>query len=292
MAKGKKFGMKKTNKEFEKEYKDYYLKKIRCIKNKYPEILKKNRRTEKALKNICFFIWACSKEEKNEIVDLMLKASILLSAQDNFFDNSRISNRQKKEFCFICKDVIKRDRYKIIDKSLQFKELVMLWEEIAKEVENVPSYLRDYWQEKAQKLNEAMEVENHILRKREVAFDEYMEIATESVGIMFVWATYFIKKDISKKELQEIKPILPIGAKIVRLSNDLVSYRKNKNRINAINIVEYKKSSEKYILNMIKKELKEFNKKLKKIKIKEDIEKNIQLSLNFLIAFYKISDFS
>ena len=122
----KKFNIKKIE-EFEKEYKDYYFEKIRCIKNKYPEILKKNRRTEKALKNICFFIWTCTKGEKKEVIDLILKASILLSAQDDFFDNPRISNCQKKEFCSVCKCVISGYKYKIINKDLQFRELVMLW---------------------------------------------------------------------------------------------------------------------------------------------------------------------
>ncbi len=284
--------MKKT-KEFEKEYKDYYIGKIKDIKSKYPETLKKNKRTEKALKNICFFIWMWTKEEKNETVDLTLKASILLSAQDNFFDNSRISNHQKREFCSTCKSVIQGDKYEIIDTNLQFKELIMFWEEITEEAEKAPPYLYSYWQEKAQKLSEAMEEENHILKRRKAPLDEYMKMAIESSGIMFVWATYFTRKNISKKALLEIKPILPIGAKIVRLSNDLVGYRKNKDAINAVNIIAgYEKFPMRHVLNIIKKDLKEFDKRLKKIKIKDNTKKNIQSSLNFLVAFYRVSDFS
>src|SRR3989344_1408464 len=281
--------MNNKSKSFEQDYINYYLKKVEYIENKYPNITEKGRRTGRALKNICFFIWSYTKDENDETINLLLKASVLLSAQDDFYDNIIVDNKQKLEFYSACENVITGEKYQAIRQSQQFIELINLWKEIVKEVSCAPEHLYLYWQRKAMELNTAMIIENSILRKNNIAFNDYMETSINSFGIMFIWATYFTKKNTSNIILKKIDPILFIGAKVARLSNDIASHRTEKNKMNAVNIVKHKKSAKIYILNLIKKEQDKFNKRLLRVKIEEEIKQAIKKSVDFLVAFYKTS---
>ncbi len=283
--------MRKKNQGFEQDYINYYIEKVEYIKNKYPNITGENRRTGRALKNICFFIWYYAKEEDNAMIDLLLKASVLLVAQDDFYDSLNISNGKKKEFYSVCVNVIKGGKYNLDNETQQFMELVNLWKEINQEVKNASSYLYAYWKNKSLELNDAMLRENDIIRQKNVTFNEYIKVSTNSVGIIFIWATYFTKKNISNVELKKIDPTLFIGAEISRLSNDIASYRRKKNRINAISVVKNNKSPKKYILNLIKKEHIKFNNSLSKVKIENEVKQVIKKSVDFLEMFYKTSDF-
>lgn len=282
--------MDKKKQNFEHDYKNYYLKKIEHIKSKYPNITGKGRRTGRSLKNICFFTWSYAKEEDDEIINLLLKSSVLLSAQDDFYDNPKISDDKKREFYNVCENIIKERQYKATNKIRQFKELILLWEEVIRETNKAPFHLYSYWQKKAINMNQAMVVENQILREKNTTFNEYMNVSVNSVGIMFIWATYLLKKNISKTELRKINPTLFIGAKVTRLSNDLASYRRTKKELNAVTIIN-KKYPIKYIIKLNKKEQNKFNKDLSKITIDNHIKQTIKNSVNFLVNFYKISDF-
>lgn len=283
--------MRSISQKFEQEYTDYYIKKVTSLKNKYPEITGGNRRTGKALKNICFFIWSYTKEEDEETIDLLFKASVLLSAQDDFFDNSQISDQKKEEFHSTCTNMIEENEYRTLNQSRQSQELIILWKEIFQEVRHAPSHLYNFWRKKTQELNDAMQIENHSLKTKKVAFHEYMKTAIDSIGIMFIWATYFTKKDVSKNSLRELEPLLFAGAQIARLSNDIAGHREGKNRMNALNTIEYERKPKKYIFGLLKKEQQEFNKKLREVIVKDDIKYTLKNSTEFLAEFYKTSNF-
>ena len=124
-----------------------------------------------------------------------------------------------------------------------------------------------------------------------ISFEEYKERGSFSIGAIFIWTTYFILKKTPVNVLKKIKPVFLSGALIARLSNDILSYRKKKNKINAVNIIKGKKNPEKYILELIKKEKKVLDKNLKKLKIEKWIKQTISRACEFLIEFYKKSDF-
>ena len=65
----------------------------------YPEITKQGRRTGRALRNICFFVWCCARDDDRELIPTLFRAAVLLSAQDDYYDNPRISAAQKESFC-------------------------------------------------------------------------------------------------------------------------------------------------------------------------------------------------
>ncbi len=45
---------------FEDEYGDAAVRLAEQLRESYPEITKRGRRTGRALRNICFFVWCCS----------------------------------------------------------------------------------------------------------------------------------------------------------------------------------------------------------------------------------------
>jgi len=276
---------------FTLDYNKYFLKKIENIKSKYPEITSETRRTGKALKNICFFIWYYAEKEDDQTIELLLKSSILVSAQDNFYDNINVSYKEKERFYYTCEEVIKDRRNKILNQSKQFKELIDLWREIRNEAKKSQNYLYKYWQEKSLDMTKSMLLEDSIIKNNEISFDEYMNIAVNTVGIIFVWSNYFLKKNILEENLKKIDPILITGAAVSRLSNDLASYRRIKKELNAVTLID-KKYPKNHIVNLVKKLDNKFNKDLLKIKIDINIKKTIKNSVDFLVNFYKTSDFS
>jgi len=281
----------KEFKKFELDYNNYFLKKIEKIKDKYPEITNKSRRTGKALKNICFFIWYYAQEEDNRTIDLLLKSSILVSAQDNFYDNINISYKEKERFYYAFEEVIKGKKNKILNQNKQFKELISLWEEIRNEAKKSQNYLYKYWQEKSLDMTKSMLLEDSMIKNNKISFNEYMKIAVNTVGIIFVWSNYFLNKHMLKEDLKKIDPILIIGAEVSRLSNDLASYRRIKKELNAVTLID-KKYPKNYIVNLVKRLDNKFNRDLLKIKIDISVKKTIKSSVDFLVNFYKNSDFS
>ncbi|MCK4781354.1 hypothetical protein KAS79_00295 [Candidatus Parcubacteria bacterium] len=281
-------------KEFDKEYLNYYKKQVVEFQKKYPDITNKNRRTGKSLKNICFFIWHYTDGEKGKVFDLLFDTSVLLSAQDDFLDNPQIDYQNKEKFHSVCKDLLNGKNCNLtkID-TAQLQELISLWKTIIKKIKNSSSrgvYL--YWKKTAEQMNEAMKKEVYLSKNQRVAFDDYIKKAVYSIGAIFIWTTYLIIKKAPISTLEKLKPIFLRGAIIARFSNDICSYRKNKNKINAVNIIMNKKNSEKYILGLIRKEKQKLNKDLEGLQIEKWIKQAIQRSTDFLIEFYKNSDFT
>src|SRR5262249_6646047 len=74
---------------FEDEYGDAYVQLAEQLKQSYPEITKPSRRTGRALRNICFFIWCSGRGDDQSLIPALFRAAVLLSAQDDYFDNAR-----------------------------------------------------------------------------------------------------------------------------------------------------------------------------------------------------------
>jgi len=279
--------------KFKKEYTNYYQKQVKRLQKRYSDITNPNRRTGKALKNICFFIWYCTKTTKNDPPNVIFKTLVLFFAQDDFCDNPQISYLTKQEFYSICDNLLEKKRYKVPNTyTLQFKEIIKLWREIVKEIGNFSPQLYSYWKKTAQQMNNAMRKEEYKPHGQIVPFDEYMRSAIYSIGAIFIWTTYFIIKKVPIEILKTLEPALLNGATIVRLSNDLASYRENKNKVNAVNIVRDKKNPEKYISELIEKESQKLDEDLRKLNVENWIKQTIQRSTKFLIEFYKNTDFT
>jgi hypothetical protein len=81
---------------FQAEYGDASARLAEQLRESYPEITKQSRRTGRALGNICFFVWCCSRDDDQALIPALFRAAVLLSAQDDYYDNRRISAAEKE----------------------------------------------------------------------------------------------------------------------------------------------------------------------------------------------------
>jgi len=75
-----------------------------------------------------------------------------------------------------------------------------------------------------------MAAENRAVRRPTITYEEYMTTAIHSIGMVFIWATYLAHKHIAATTLRDMDPVLLRGARVVRLSNDIASYRSHLER--------------------------------------------------------------
>ncbi len=291
--KNKKCDLKYLFQEFETEYKNTYRGKIAKIKRTYPEITRPGRRTGKVLKNICFFIWYSTEGKMDEIFSSIFKVVMLLWAQDDFYDNPRISHESKQAFHANCKNLFSGKRIKIIKYPEQTKELLSLWREIIGIMQNYRPRVFSYWQETAEQMNNAMNHEEYQSENCKISFNNYMQSAIYSVGAIFIWTTYFILKKVPLGRIKALEDILWRGALISRLSNDIASHAGSKNKINAVSVTHRMiRSSRGLILTLMKKEKKKLNNNLNKLQTEIWIKKVLRRSVEFLIKFYGDSSLS
>lgn len=220
---------------FGQEYGAAYTRLAADLKDSYPDITRKGRRTARALRNICFFVWCYTRHDDKQLIPAMFNASVLLSAQDDYYDNPRISIRHKEAFRATANHGISTGAFRSVPgKTRQTRELLSLWSAVVQSIQSASPLVVSYWKEKACALNDAMATENRIARQTDLGFHEYMRTAVHSIGMIFVWSTYLAHKGVPVSTLREIDPALLVGARIARLSNDIASYRQRKNKMNAV----------------------------------------------------------
>ena len=132
-----------------------------------------------------------------------------------------------------------------------------------------------------------MIAENAMVHANGLTFDEYLKVATDSVGIMFVWASYFVVRNISDQTLQAADSVLVLGAQVARLSNDIASHRKKKKEINAVTLL----GSRQQAVDLMKQKQAEFHEKLAALALETGIKQVIKNSVDFLVSFYQVADF-
>lgn len=277
---------------FEQEYGQTCVRLADHLKESYPDITRKGRRTTRALRNICFFVWCYARNGDEGLIPTLFDASVLLSAQDDYYDNPRIPSMQKDAFCSATNRFIKTcSLQSAIGKSRQIQELTSLWSDVAQPIQRVAPPLHAYWKEKACQLNDAMATENRAIRRAEVGFDEYMHTAIHSIGMVFIWSTYLVHKNVPLGTIRDMDPILLLGAKVVRLSNDLASYRQGKNKRNAVILLGGGGTARLRVVQHMAQEYRIFRGRLNALSVRPDVKHVILRSTEFLTEFYQRSDF-
>lgn len=277
---------------FEQEYGAAYVPLADHLKQTYPDITRKGRRTARALRNICFFVWYYTHCSDRSLIPVLFNASVLLSAQDDYYDNPRIPSREKEAFCSATNDAIRTDfPGSAPADSRQTQELMSLWSDVARSIRGVSLLVQSYWKEKACALNDAMATENRAARRTNLGSDEYMHTATHSIGMVFVWSTYLVHKGVSLRTLRDMDPALLLGAKIVRLSNDIASYRQRKNKKNAVILLGGGRAAERRVIRLIARESELFHERIDELLVEPDVKRVMLRSTSFLNEFYQRSDF-
>lgn len=277
---------------FEQEYGHAYDRLADHLKEDYPDITRKGRRTARALRNICFFVWWYTGAGESQLIPVLFNASVLLSAQDDYYDNPRIRSSQKETFRAATNHAIRTGSFQSVPgRSRQTRELMSLWSDVARSIRAAPPSLQSYWQEKACQLNDAMARENRAARRTDLGIDEYMHTAIHSIGIVFVWATYLVHKGVPLKTLRDMDPALLLGAEIVRLSNDIASYRRRKNKRNAVTMLGGERAAERSVIQLITERSDLFRERIDELPVGPDVKRVMLRSTSFLTEFYQRSDF-
>ena len=253
-----------------------------------------NGRTKKSIGNIAFFTWNYNKKKIDKTFKITFLASVLLSLQDDILDNKKISLATKDNLCSNVFKLISNKRVDLnINTNDQINEVMKLWRRTIKETKTYKNNY-DVWQKVAQKTCTAMIKESQRSTKP-ITFKKYMVTATESIGAKFLWTTYFISKKVSTKTLLSLDKAFKEGAVVARLSNDLASYYRKKNKINAVTIIANKNSQPvQHTKKLMQIHMKKLEKELCNLKLKKSevwIKEVIQHSVLFLVDFYEHGDF-
>lgn len=276
---------------FEDEYGEASVRLAEQIRESYPEITKPGRRTGRTLRNVCFFVWCWAGDDDRELIPTLFRASVLLSAQDDYYDNPRISAAQKESFCRATNHALRTNSFQPpFERSLQLGELTSLWADIAETIPRGAPQVRSYWIEKACQLNDAMAAENRAVRRATITYEGYMSTAIHSIGAVFIWATYLAHKHVAVTTLRKMDPVLLQGARIVRLSNDLASYRQQRKRKGAVTLVGGS-NPEARISRLVVQESSAFRQCVEALDVGPNVRGVLLRSMDFSREFYQRSDF-
>ena len=276
---------------FEHEYGNVYVRLAAQLRTRYPEITKHGRRTGKALRNICFVVWCCFRERDRKLIPPLFRAAVLLSAQDDYYDNPRIAAEQKDSFCAATNDELRSNSFpRASNRSAQLRELTSLWSYVAGTIPRTAPQVRSFWIETACQLNDAMAAENRSLRRASITYEKYMRTAIHSIGMVFIWATYLAHEHVPMNRMREIVPVLLKGARVVRLSNDMASYRQGRNHENALTLIGGHRP-EVRIGRLVMRESRAFRQALETLDVGPHVRGVLLHSMNFLREFYQRSDF-
>jgi len=261
------------------------------LRESYPEITKQSRRTGKALRNICFFIWCCCRDGDQKLIPALYRAAVLLSAQDDYYDNPRIPAAQKESFCAATNHALRTGSFRRgFERSLQLRDLTSLWSYVAGTIPRSAPHVRSYWIETACRLNDAMATENRSVRRATISYEEYMGTAIHSIGMVFIWATYLAHEHVRMAMVREMAPVLLQGARVVRLSNDMASYRQRRNTENAVTLVGGRTPGAR-ILRLVARESRAFRQSVEALDVGPHVRGVLLHSMDFLREFYQRSDF-
>ena len=276
---------------FEQEYGAAYLRLAAQLRESYPELTSESRRTGRALRNICFFAWCSCRDGDWKLIPALVHAAALLAAQDDYYDNPRIPTAQKESFCAATNAALRTHRFRRdFPKSRQLRDLTALWSYVARTIPRRSPEVRSFWSEAACQLNDAMVVENRTVRQATITYDEYMRTAVHSIGMVFIWATYLAHERVAMTTVRKVVPVLVRGAKVVRLSNDMASYRQRRNKANAVSLVGGSGAAAR-VRRLVMRESRAFHESVEALDLEPRIRGVLLHSLDFLREFYRRSDF-
>jgi hypothetical protein len=276
---------------FELEYGPAYMRLAAQVSESYPEITKQSRRTGRALHNICFIVWCCCRDGDRELIPTLVRAAVLLSAQDDYYDNPRIPAAQKELFCAATNHALRTNSFRRdFERSTQLRDLTSLWSYVAGTIPRSAAQVRSFWIETACQLNDAMAAENRSSRRATITYDEYMRTAIHSIGMVFIWATYLAHEHVPMTTIREMGPVLLQGARVVRLSNDMASYRQRRHKENALTLVGGSRP-EARIRRLVMQESRAFRRSVEALDVEPHVRGVMLSSMDLLREFYQRSDF-
>lgn len=279
------------SRRFVQDYGQAYARLAAQLREQHPEITKRGRRTGRALRDIGFFVWSSCRNSDRKRIPSLFRAAVLLAAQDDYYDNLRIPTAQKELFGSTINEALRGGSFPgVFERNAQLRDLVSLWSYVSRTIPRTAPRVRSYWIETACRLNDAMAAENRAARRATITYEEYMRTAIQSIGMTFFWATYLANERVPMTTVRDMAPLLLQGARVVRLSNDLASYRHRRNRASAVTLVGGR-NPEGRILRLVARESRAFRRGVEALDVKPHVRDVLLHSMEFLREFYMRSDF-
>ncbi len=259
----------------------------------YPNIFKKESRTFRISENIAFLVWLISKGNKKLSSDRLFLSSILLSAQDDFMDDARVSTQKRGLYIRMANRVLSGSWNKQMKNNIKNKtaaELLDLWRILYKSIKkscNDPLVFK-YWSRVSKDLNNAMVKEIKFIDKK-TSFKSYLSIAAKSIGASFILVSHLASNGITYRALRGLKKSFGYLNNAVRIINDIKTHNQDP-KIDAVTILKKKSPDLKILKNMVSCNLKKIEKELVNTKTKKgkELKKIILTTASSMIAFYNI----
>ena len=123
-----------------------------------------------------------------------------------------------------------------------------------------------------------------------VPFSRKRRSSWPRAGLAVIWATYLAHAHVRLTTLREMAPVLLQGASIVRLSNDMASYRQRRNKENALTLVGGRSPGAR-ILRLVMQESRAFRLRVEALDVGPHVRGVLLHSMDFLREFYQRFDF-
>lgn len=280
--------------KFKKTALEKYKSQIVKFRNACPNIFKKEARTLKTSENIAFLVWLMSRNNKKFKGDNLFLASILLSAQDDFMDNTNIPKKEKILYIREANRAINGFQDKKVKKNnIKNKtavELLGLWQILNKSIKKScgDRLVFDYWRWVSKNLNDAMAEEAKTIDEK-TSLKKYLLITSKSIGASFILVSYLAANGITYEVLKNLKKSFKYLNNVVRIINDIKTHNQDF-KTDAVTILGKKSNGLKILKNIISYNLKKTEKELLSAKTKKEKEfkKIVLTAACSMISFYNL----
>ena len=266
------------------------FKKVENYFKKYTHIFAKNDRPAKALPNLKYCTWFFYPPNATFKIAIALEGLILIFLLDEIADNNKYSLSYRKRFLenFIgfLENISFNSNIQIGTTDLKQKEMREVWFNYFKKIYYRKDSEKNKWIESVKNFIQAML--NELENKKYNTLKKYLGNSIFSSGALFYWQSIITNANFEKQNGFQYNKLTKKVATILRLTNDFAWTNEDKNKITALNFCNNKNELE----NIIKKELKEFQKMLEEsITINKEIRIAMWRSAIFLYYFYKNDNF-
>ena len=254
---------------------------------KYSHISKKGGRPLKALSKLKYFAWFLYPQNAPFKLETVFEGLVLIFLLDEMADNNRYSFSYRKkflrEFAKFIKDISLE--IKINAKDIRQKEMQEVWLSYFKKIYYRQGSKKNKWIKASYSFVWAML--NELENKKYGSLKTYLGNATLSSGALFFWQSIITEANCEKQNNAEYDKLTKQIAMILRLTNDFAQAIEDKNKITALNFCRNKNE----LKNIIEKELKKFQKMIKKSPLNKKIRVAMWRSAIFLYCFYQKDNF-
>ena len=252
--------------------------------------LGKDHINKKRILPLCFAIWLAFPYIKLNYLFILNKYAHLVFIIDDLFDEGKVTRQDILDFITDVKN--KKINYKRYSKfsefiSIYFESKIFLYIH----ANNINS--NEFWEQSL------IQFLNYIVQESELKYDDlsvsdYLCITRETTSIkMFTYYLYNLKM-FAKFDQEEIDELINLGSELIRLSNDIATYSREKNlpSRNILKLLMHQGHTFNESMQIIERLIAERKKKFRKLQLKHPKYQNYFTYISYTLQMYKIMDFT